>query len=151
MIARFLILLAAAGCLFAEGAGYRIYSGCDEHEDVLAEIQKDTPLTVRFSIAGGSVCYSVTANVGGKTVHGYVLDRALNAVESFDKARAKNERESFENIPIVSAKAENPPTVKPPAVKQDVKQDVKEDGKQDTVKADPKPEKKYPPPPKMSM
>jgi hypothetical protein len=142
MIARFLIFLAAAGSLFAEGAGYRIYSACDENADVSAEIQKDTPLTVQFSIAGSSACYSVTANIGGKTVHGYVLDSAVDAVQAFDKARAKNDRESFKNIPMVSASqpaVESSPAEKPPTVKQD------------TVKVDPKTDKKYPPPPKMSM
>jgi hypothetical protein len=142
MTARFLIFLAATGSLFAEGAGYRIYSACDEHADVRAEIQKDTPLRVQFSIAGGSVCYSVTATVGGKTVRGYVLDGTLDAVRGFDSARAKNDRESFENTPIVSVRppaVESLPAEKPPTVKQS------------TVKADPKPEKKFPPPPKMSM
>jgi hypothetical protein len=142
MTARFLIFLAATGSLFAEGAGYRIYSGCDEQEDVRAEIQKDTPLTVQFSIAGSSACYSVTANLDGKTVHGYVLDSALDAVQSFDKARAKNDRESFKNIPVISESPraiESSPAEKPPTVKQD------------TVKAEPKTEKKYPPAPKMTM
>ena len=142
MTARFLIFLAAAGSLFAESDGYRIFSACDEHEDVRAEIQKDTPLRVEFSIAGGSVCYSVTATVGGNTVRGYVLNGTLDAVQAFDRARAKNDRESFVNTPIVSVRPpaiESSPSEKPPTAKQS------------TVKADPKPEKKLPPPPKMSM
>src|SRR5580700_3622263 len=142
MIARFLISLAAAGCLFAEGAGYPVYSACDENADVLAEVQKNAPVTVHFSITGGATCYSVTVAVSGSAVRGYVLDPTLEAVQAFDEARAKNDRASFANPPSVSLSL---PTVAPtPAAKP---ASVKED----TAKAEPKPAKKEPPPPKMSM
>jgi len=142
MISRFLIFLAAAGCLFAEGAGYRVYSACDENADVLAEIQKDAPATVHFSITGGVACYSVTVTVSGSAVRGYVLDSTLVAVQAFDEARAKNDRASFANPPSVSLSL--PPVVptpsaKPPSVKED------------TAKAEPKTAPKEPPRPKPTM
>jgi hypothetical protein len=143
MFMRLAMSIVAAGSLVAEGAGYRIYSACDENADVRAEVQKDTPLTVQFSIAGGAVCYSVTAMVNGQAVRGYVLDRTLEPVRVFEDARVKNNRESFENQQLVSS---TPPAVTPaPAAKPP-------SAKQDAVKTDAKAQKKEPPPrPKLAM
>jgi hypothetical protein len=137
MTARFLILVMAAGCVFAEGAGYRIYSSCDEGSDVRAEIQKETPLTVQFSVAGDSPCYSVAGTVDGKAVRGYVLDATLDSVRAFDGARVKNDKASFEAIEL--AAVNSAPKTDPAKAKEGV------------AKTDPKPAKKDPPTPKMSM
>ena len=138
MIARFLIFLAASGFLFAENASYRIYSECDENTDVRAQIQKDTPLSIRFAIAGGSPCYSVTASVNGKEIRGFVLDRSLDAVRAFDEARARNDRDSFEHAPVAAAVSQAAAAPKAAVIKEA------------EVKVVPKTEKKEPPPHKLA-
>jgi hypothetical protein len=74
---------------------YRILSDCDPSSEVRAEIAKNTPMEIRFSIAQSPTCYSVTATVDGKHVSGYVLDRNLDAIETFEKARVTAERDAF--------------------------------------------------------
>jgi hypothetical protein len=80
-------------------APYQILSECDGSSAVRAQVSRDTPLEIRYSIAGAPTCYSVTATVDGREIKGYVLDATLEAVQGFEKARADAEREAFKLSP----------------------------------------------------
>ena len=99
---------------------YRILSECDPSAEVRAEIQQNTPMAIGFSIAGSPACYSVTATVGGKQIHGYVLDRSLDAIQAFDKARVADEREAFSRPPVPA-----PPPAPPAETADSKKQESK--------------------------
>jgi hypothetical protein len=93
-----LIFLSAACCAFSQNV--RIYAECDTASEVRAQIGREAPLSVRYAITGGPVCYSVTATVEGKPVNGYLLDTTLSAVRTFEATRAKDEAESFARMPV---------------------------------------------------
>ncbi|MEO8051315.1 MAG: hypothetical protein ABI833_12940 [Acidobacteriota bacterium] len=86
-------------------------SECDASANVRANISKDTPLQIRYAIAGAPNCYSATAIVDGKQVRGYVLHSDMDAILEFDRARIKVTRETFDApraIPQPSAQTTDP-------------------------------------------
>jgi hypothetical protein len=93
MAMRLALFLIGVALESAPASHYKILSGCDPLAEVRAEIEKSTPLQIRFSIGGAVSCYAVTADVNGETVRGYVLDRGLDAVQAFEKEKAAGERQ----------------------------------------------------------
>ena len=118
---------------------YRILSGCDPAAQLRGEVARNTPLEIGFSIAGARACYSVTATVDGKPVHGYVLDLDLDAVREFEKARVAVEREAFSAAPPVPSTPAPAPSVGSPGV-PDPRDSAKEESKppKDPLKKTPK-------------
>jgi hypothetical protein len=96
----------------------RILSECDEAAEVRANVAKDAEVKVHSSVSSGSPCYSVTATVDGKQVHGYVTDDGLDAVGAFEKARIQSLREALSVAPVPPA----PAAVTPPPPKPQVKE-----------------------------
>lgn len=90
---------------------FRILSACDESAELRVNIQQDTQLQIHSSVSGGSLCYSVTATVEGKQVHGYVIDGRLDSVVAFEKEKTKFLRSTL-SVPLGSP---SPPNVTPQA------------------------------------
>lgn len=63
-------------------------SGCSPDDSALASLPAGAPVTIRYSITGGSEpCYKVSTEANGKTVEGYLPAAAIGEREEFDQAR----------------------------------------------------------------
>src|SRR6266446_4371441 len=63
-------------------------SGCAVDSNVVATLPAGASLTVRYALSGESTaCYKVAAEVGGKTVEGYLPADAIDGLDGFDKDR----------------------------------------------------------------
>jgi len=117
-----LLLLAIALDLPA-ASEYRIRAECDESSQILAEVAKNAPMRVHYSIAGSFTCYAVTAeNKPGEPIHGYVLQRGPDAIEQFDDSRRQTEVSVFKAMmvppPPPPKPQDPPPAVEKPAAKE---------------------------------
>ena len=82
----------ACSALAAEPAAIR--SECGETGAIVATVPDSTPILVHSAVADGSVCYSVTAQLEGRVLNGYVVDANLPAVVAFENARRSAFREA---------------------------------------------------------
>jgi hypothetical protein len=107
---RMIVLLLGITLEASAASGFRILSECDEAAEVRAHIAKDAQVEIHSSVSGGSPCYSVTATVEGKQIHGYVIDSGLDAVLAFEKAKTQSLREALSAAPVPPS----PPATTPP-------------------------------------
>lgn len=85
MAATFLLLLLA---LTVKDDGTPLRSGCSSDAPVVATLPAGATLKLRFAIAGEATpCYSVSTEVDGKTVSGYLPGAAMDGLETFEKSR----------------------------------------------------------------
>src|SRR5947209_6679491 len=80
--------------LFAAALGVKqdrtpLRAGCSADDEVVASLPAGTMLEVRYAIADGSNCFSVSALLDGKKVEGYVPGGALTGVDAFERERAE--------------------------------------------------------------
>jgi hypothetical protein len=130
-----IVLFVVVALQASAAPGFRILSACDESAEVRANIPKDARLEVHSAASGGSTCYAVTATIDGKELHGYVVDRSLDAVVAFEKANAEFSRKALSAVPVPPA----PPAAPPPA--QGVAADSSAVEKPKPAKEVPKPHK----------
>src|SRR5438309_581835 len=63
-------------------------SSCAVDSNIVAVLPAGSSLTVRYALSGESTaCYKVAAEVGGKTVEGYLTAGAIDGLDGFDKGR----------------------------------------------------------------
>jgi peroxiredoxin len=111
-IIRLLPIVGFACSTFA-AAPVEIRSGCDATEAITATVPASTPIRVHSAVADGSLCYSVTAELEGRVLNGYVLDANLPAVVAFENERRAAFREAATAKPGPIASAA--PAAAPPA------------------------------------
>jgi hypothetical protein len=98
---------------------YQIRAECDESSQILAEIAKNAPMRVHYSIAGSFTCYAVTAeSKPGEPIHGYVLQRGPDAIEQFDDARRQTEVSLFKAMMVAPPPPPKPQEPPPPAAEK---------------------------------
>jgi hypothetical protein len=122
-----LVLIGMAVNLSA-AAQYKILSECDPSSEVRALIAQDSPLAVHFAIASATTCYSVTANVDGKLVRGYVLEPGLDGVLAFEKAVSQARQNLIEVAPVPEPSATAADPKKSPDTPEPVKEAPKGKG-----------------------
>jgi hypothetical protein len=87
----FLLLFLWLGAAVKNGpqdAPVSLRSGCSTDASALAALPAGTPLVIRYSISGESQpCYKVSADLGGKTLDGYLPASVISGLEDFDQAR----------------------------------------------------------------
>jgi hypothetical protein len=103
-----LVLLFAGIALADQASAHQIRSECNKSAEILAEVPKNAPLKVHFSIAGAENCYAVSGDVKGKPVRGYTVDRELDAVRVFETQRAQD-RQAALRAPLVQPSLPAPP------------------------------------------
>ncbi len=82
------ILFLAAAAQTVKVDQYPLRSGCAESDAVVANLHAGDPVTVKFSLAGGTQpCFVVSATVDGKTVEGNLPASALTGIDEFERAR----------------------------------------------------------------
>ena len=92
--------LAGATPLVVKEDQVSLRSECSDHARQVASLPKGQVLRLRFSIAGGdSSCYSVSAEMDGGTVRGYVSRSSVAGAEDFERTRRKA---SFDSRILVS-------------------------------------------------
>ena len=85
MSALLLVLLLAAS---VKDGPTPLRSGCSPDDATLASLPSGAPVTIRYSISGGTEpCYKVAAQADGKDVEGYLPASAIGEREDFDQAR----------------------------------------------------------------
>ena len=79
-------------------------SECSDSAREVASLQKGQVLRLRFSIASGdSPCYSVSAEIDGSTVRGYVSRSLVAGAEDFEQARRKASFDSRVMVSMISS------------------------------------------------
>ncbi len=92
--------LAGATHLVVKEEQVSLRSECSDHAPEVASLRKGQVLRLRFSIAGGeSPCYSVSVEMDGSTVRGYVSKSFVAGAEDFEQTRRKA---SFDGQVLVS-------------------------------------------------
>src|SRR5947199_5711722 len=81
-------LLFFASVLAVQQDQTALRDGCSAEDHVVAMLPAGIALQVHYAIADGSNCFSVSAQVDGKTVQGYVPESALTGVDAFERERA---------------------------------------------------------------
>jgi hypothetical protein len=85
MTATFLLLLLA---LTVKDDGTQLRSGCSSDASTKATLPAGTTLKLHYAIAGEATpCYSVSAEVDGKTLDGYLPATAMDGLDEFEKSR----------------------------------------------------------------
>src|SRR5581483_6997824 len=74
--------------------------GCSADDHVVATLPEGAAVQVRYAIADGSNCFSVSASVNGQHVEGYLPGAALMGVDAFERDRAS--AGDPDNIHIIS-------------------------------------------------
>lgn len=64
-----------------------VRSGCEAHDDVVANLPAGTPVEIRFRLADGSDCIKIAAQNGSSEIVGYVSSSALAGLDVFEKER----------------------------------------------------------------
>lgn len=78
------LLLLASSTHPVEPAEYSLLASCSKTAQVLAKLHRDAALRVSSALSqAGGTCYSVTASLDGRPVHGYVFDEELAAIAEF--------------------------------------------------------------------
>jgi hypothetical protein len=116
--ARTIVVLLGTALQVSAAPAYQLLSECDPSSAVLAQISKDSQITVRFAIAGAATCYSVTANVDGKPIRGYVLDKTLDGVLAFEKTVSQARQNLIEAPAFLPPPAPPVPDAAPSAGKK---------------------------------
>ena len=97
--------LAGATRLVVKEDQVSLRSECSDHAPEVASLRKGQVLRLRFSIAGGdSPCYSVSAEMGGSTVRGYVSRSLVAGAEDFEQARRKASFDSQVLVSVISSR-----------------------------------------------
>lgn len=69
---------------------YPLRAGCADGETQVARLRRGDAVKIRFALAsGGRTCYSVSVDVDGNPVQGYVWADALTGLEEFEQSRQK--------------------------------------------------------------
>ena len=98
-------LLAGATPLVVKEDQVSLRSECSDHARQVASLPKDQVLRLRFSIAGGdSSCYSVSAEMDGGTVRGYVSRSSVAGAEDFERTRRKASFDSQVLVSVISSR-----------------------------------------------
>jgi hypothetical protein len=85
MSALLLVVLLAASIKDGPAA---LRTGCSPEDKTLAALPAGAPVTIRYSISGGSEpCYKVSAQVDGQAREGYLSASDIGGLEDFDQAR----------------------------------------------------------------
>ena len=85
-----LLLLAPLGAreLVVRQAGAALTADCEDGSPVVAELPAGQPLKLRFAIAGASSrCYSVSAELDGRILAGYIDKAAVGGLDAFEQER----------------------------------------------------------------
>ena len=82
---------------------------CSGHAREVARLSKGQTLRLRFSIAtGNSGCYSVSAEMDGSTVRGYVSKDAVTGAEDFEKTRRAASADTHVLVSVISSRLPEP-------------------------------------------
>lgn len=72
--------------LVVSSANAPLLASCGDAGEVIAQLPQGIPVRLRFAVAGvANRCYSVSAEVDGRRVSGYVLKRDVAGLEEFDR------------------------------------------------------------------
>ncbi len=105
--------LAGATRLVVKEDQVSLRSECSDHAPEVASLRKGQVLRLRFSIAGGdSPCYSVSAEMGGSTVRGYVSRSLVAGAEDFEQARRNASFDGRVLVSVISSRL--PQKTRPP-------------------------------------
>ena len=78
---------------------------CSGHAREVARLSKGQTLRLRFSIAtGNSGCYSVSAEIDGSTVRGYVAKDLVTGAEDFEKTRRAASADTQVLVSVISSR-----------------------------------------------
>jgi predicted negative regulator of RcsB-dependent stress response len=93
----------AATVLTVKEDGAPLRAACSTSAEKLADLFKGQQLKVRFALAGSSSeCFSVSAEVAGKTVAGYVAAEAVAGIDDFEKQRRAASSAATQALPQVT-------------------------------------------------
>jgi tetratricopeptide (TPR) repeat protein len=116
----FLIGIAAACPLFAANLGVTddgasLLATCGDESSAIQELEPGTTVSLRFSIAGAATtCHSVTVDVDGRKLSGYVAKESLAGLDELDQQRRTSSRVgssrglSSSVLPVAPAQIELP-------------------------------------------
>ena len=97
-----------------------LLSNCSEGASRVAQLPEGHKVRLRFAIAGSdSPCYSVSAEVDGRSVRGYVSKDALEGIEAFEQTRRDADSGSISSGRVSSGQVEMlglPPSVELSAI-----------------------------------
>ena len=84
-----------------------LLSNCSEGASRVARLPEGLKVRLRFAIAGSdSPCYSVSAELDGRSVRGYVSKDALEGIEAFEQTRRDAASGSFSSGQVTSGEIE---------------------------------------------
>ena len=93
----------AANVLTVKNDGATLRAACAGNAEKLADLLKGQQLKIRFALAGSSSeCFSVSAEVGGKTLAGYVAADAVTGLDDFEKQRRAASSAATQALPLVT-------------------------------------------------
>ena len=97
--------LVGATRLVVKEAQVSLRSECSDNAREVASLRKGQVLRLRFSIASGdSPCYSVSTEINGSTVRGYVSRSLVAGAEGFEQARRKASFDSQVLVSVISSR-----------------------------------------------
>lgn len=74
--------------LIVGGEGASLLANCGDAASEIQSLPKGTTVSLRFSIAGGATsCHSISVDVGGRKLSGYVAKEALSGLEEVEQQR----------------------------------------------------------------
>ena len=83
-----LVLPLSARELVVSREGTVLRAACGDEGPPLASLPEGQAVTLRFSFAGADErCYSVRAEIDGRTMNGYVEREALEGIEAVEQSR----------------------------------------------------------------
>jgi peroxiredoxin len=109
-----LLAIVSVACSALVAAPAVIRSGCGETDATVATVPDSTPIRVHSALADGSLCYSVTAELDGRVLSGYVRDPNLPAVATFENERRAAFRQAVTAKQIPSPVTNAAPAATPP-------------------------------------
>src|SRR5262249_12370989 len=77
-------------------------AGCSESSEQVAILKKETPVKIRYALAGERPCYAVAAQVGGSAVQGHMWAEELAGLAAFERARRSSSVAASESLPLIS-------------------------------------------------
>ena len=97
--------LVGATRLVVKEAQVSLRSECSDNAREVTSLRKGQVLRLRFSIASGdSPCYSVSTEINGSTVRGYVSRSLVAGAEGFEQARRKASFDSQVLVSVISSR-----------------------------------------------
>ena len=100
----------AAACAYGQTSPtYPLLKDCASRSETVASLKASDVVRIRFSFGGEiGTCYAVSAEIGGKTVDGYLVGNAHPAVSRFEQDVQQHAREVAAAPPPAPAPAPPP-------------------------------------------